>query len=204
MSDRFEFMNQNDDTLTAGLSYTDPGTDGGGANWNTAGSITLTDSLSTTGGFTFGQGAVAYVGDTALWQNRLWLQAGSGASCSEWMIQAVGSDGDVYGNTANTPGTNPWGGCGNDSDAAVLAGNGDSGWAKDQSTAEDYSYVATVLDFNAGGSAGFTTNIQHSYKNAGTTKTYVCGTLAEPVPVDSPILYNTPAVIHAGNKKGAA
>ena len=58
-----------------------------------------------------------------LWQEyQLWLQAGSGASCGEWMIQAVGSDGDVYGNTANTPGTNPQGGCGNDSDAAVLSG----------------------------------------------------------------------------------
>lgn len=184
VSDTFWFKIQNDMTITVGLSYTGPG-----SGYTPDGSIVLTDGLSANGSYDFGSGSVDYVNDTVNYQ-RYELMYGGVYSCNQYMIQAVGSDGDVYPGT-NTPPVNPWGGCRNDPLYATLAPG--ATWERDQSSAEYYSTVAQLFGFTFGGSDGFTQNVEHDYSAVGASETtYICGDANGEAPTAAPILYNTP------------
>jgi hypothetical protein len=182
VSDTFWFKNQNDMTISVGFSNSPS------SGYSFDGNIGLTNSLSANGSYTFGAGAVDYVNDTTNYQR--YEAEAEGHSCNEYMIQAVGSDADVYPGT-NTPPVNPWGGCTNDPLYATLAPGGT--WSRDQSSAESYSGIATVFGFSFGGSDGFTTDVEHDYSAQGASEyTYICGPKDGEPPTSAPILYNTP------------
>lgn len=185
VSDTFWFKTQNDMTISVGLSYNGPG-----SGYTPDGNITLTNSLSANGSDAYGSGAVNYVNDTTNYQRYQLLTNVGGHPCNQWMVQAVGSDADVYPGT-NTPPVNPWGGCRNDPLYATLAPG--ATWERDQSSAEYYSIVAQMFGFTFGGSDGFTQDIEHDYdaRGAGET-TYICGNANGEDPTQAPILYNTP------------
>ena len=63
VSDTFWFKNQNDMTISVGLSNTGPN-----SGYSYDGTIGLTNSLSANGSDTFGPGAVAYIDDTTNYQ----------------------------------------------------------------------------------------------------------------------------------------
>lgn len=184
VSDTFWFKTQNDMTISVGLSYTGPG-----SGYTPDGDITLTNGLSANGSYTFGSGAVDYVNDTTNYQ-RYELMYGGVYSCDQYMIQAVGSDADVYPGT-NTPPVNPWDGCRNDPLYATLASG--ATWERDQSSAKYYSTVAQLFGFTFGDSDGFTQDIEHNYDAVGAAETtYICGDSNGEAPTQAPILYNTP------------
>jgi hypothetical protein len=187
VSDTFEFSNQNDLSITVGLSASDP--DG---NFSASGTITLTNSLKAGGGTTFPAGTVQYADDDTVYQE----YQGDGDTCPGWplttpyKIQAVSSEDDVFHGT-NTPGVNPWGGCLKDSLHAVLPPH--SYWDYDQSKSEYYSGIASWYGFTFGGSDGFTTDVQHDYNSTSSSPTtYICGPKDGLTAPESPILYNTP------------
>ena len=89
------------------------------------------------------------------------------------------------------PPGNPWGGCAHDPLHVTLVQH--SGWERDQSQAEFYSAVATVLGFTFGGSDGFTQDVEHDYVAAPNARTtYICGDAIGQNPTHAPILYDTP------------
>ena len=187
VTDTFEYRNSNDLTISVGISARSPDGDFG-----SAGTITLTNSLSADGGETFGPGTVDYVNDTVNYQR----YEAEGISCPNgpekyaYKIQAVSTDSDVYPGL-NTPPVNPWGGCRNDPLHATLASH--ASWALDNSRAEFYSTVANLFGFTFGGSDGFTTNVEHDYNSTSSSPTtYICGPKNGLPPIDAPVLYNTP------------
>ena len=184
VSDTFWFKYQNDMTISVGLSSSPD------SGYSFDGNIGLTNSLSANGSHTFGSGSVQYVNDTTNYQ-RYELMYGGVYSCRQYMIQAVGSDADVY-QGINTPPVNPWGGCRNDPLYATLAPG--STWSRDQSSAQYYSTVASLFGFTFSGSDGFTTDVEHDYSSSGGAPetTYICGDASGEAPTQAPILYNTP------------
>lgn len=183
VSDTFENKIQNDETISVAVS------DSPTSNYTFGGSITLSNSLSITGGQTFGSGTVQYADTTGYYQR---YQADSATACgSAYKIQMTSTGGDVFHGT-NTPGVNPWGGCQGDQLRVVLQPG--ASWARDQSKAMTYSGVATFYNFSFTGTDGFTTDVQHDYvaSSGASQTTYICGTKAAPTPSSSPILYNTP------------
>ena len=105
------------------------------------------------------------------------------------MIQAVGSDADVYPGTG-TPPRSPWGSCRNDPLHVTLAPG--ATWSRDQSRAAYYSSVASLFGFTFGASDGFTTNVEHDYVSHARQTTYICGDARGEAPGLAPVLYNTP------------
>jgi hypothetical protein len=67
-----------------------------------SGTVTLTNSLSTSGYHTFTQGQVAYVGDDTIYQE----YAGCLWYAGVYYTEAVGSEDDVF-NDGGSPSTNP-------------------------------------------------------------------------------------------------
>ena len=180
LSDTFWFRHQNDETITFGYSASDPT-----GNWTEGGTISLTDSLSSNGYHTFGQGAVDYADSTYYYQR---YHDYIGECPASYEILAVGTS-TVVGPGTNTPPVNPYGGCENDPYGEAFSGN--SGWDYDVGKAETYSGIATVFGFTFGGSDGFTTDVEHDYTAAnGAATTWLCGSPGDQI-TDSPILYNT-------------
>jgi hypothetical protein len=183
VSDTFWFKNQNDMTVSVGLSNTGPN-----SGYSYDGTIQLTNSLSANGSDTFGPGSVEYIDDTTNYQ-RYELES-DGHSCRQYMVQAVGSDADVYPGTG-TPPRNPWGSCRNDPLHVTLAPG--ATWSRDQSSAAYYGSIASLFGFTFGGSDGFTTNVEHDYSALHAKQTtYICGDAKGEAPTQAPILYNTP------------
>lgn len=186
VSDTFHFKNQNDMTVSVGFSAKSPEGD-----YSSDGSIKLTNSLSASGGHTFGAGSVAYVNDTTNYQRYQGTSSCGGPIGSVvYKIQAVGTDSDVFPGT-NTPPVNPWGGCTKDPLHATLAPH--STWSLDHSSALSYDTIANLFGYTFGGSDGFTTDVEHDYSSAGASKTtYICGDARGEDPTQAPVLYNTP------------
>lgn len=177
VTDTFEFSTENDETV--GVAWDESG------QLSASGSVTLTNSLSTTGYHTFTQGQVAYVGDDTIYQE----YAGCLWFAGDYYTEAVGSEDDVF-NDGGSPGTNPWGGCENDPLHVTLQGG--SGWNSDKSTAHTYSGGVSILGVGVNTSDGFTQDVEHDYVSAeGSKTTYICAEDANVQPSAAGILYST-------------
>jgi hypothetical protein len=191
VTDTFWYRNQNDLTITVGISVTVPD-----SGYNDGGTITLTNSLQAGGSATFPAGTVTYVDDTVNYQRyeAKGITCPNGPSAYAYKVQAVSTDSDVYPGLS-TPPANPWaGGCRNDPLHVMLGGAGvKATWDLDHSSAAYYSSIANLFGFTFGGSDGFTTDVEHQYSSsASSPRTYICGPKNGLPPIDAPVLYNTP------------
>ena len=179
-TDKYEFVNQADSTISVGFSGAP------GSGFSAGGSITLTNSMGTNGGFTAGPGTIKYVDGHIYYQR---YQNNGAADCPPdlYKAQAENVVGDAYEGT-NSPKPNPWGNCSNDPHGLAKMQSHGGFFDTDLGKAEGYSGIATVWGFGFSGSTGFTTDIKHNYSDNGTVDMYVCGSKAMP---DVPVLYES-------------
>jgi len=185
LSMRWTYNSSADTTLNVGFS-----TQGPNGAWSIDGSVTVTNSLGTSGGYTASRSTTIY-SDGDMWYERL---IGGGACSGEWKTQVVSAVGDS-GEGVNSPAPNPAGTC----DPAVH--QDPLGWAQlspnngefdvDRAVAKAYSANATVFGFSFGGSTGFTNTIHHDYhyNNPGGNTIYVCGGASGNMP-NSKVIYS--------------
>jgi hypothetical protein len=182
VTDTFAFRIENDETVTAGLSYTSPK-----GNYSADGNVTITNSLSTNGSHIYGRNTDRYVNDDTIYQR--YEDEFEGHSCREYMEQAVDSEGDVI-NGSGTPKPSPQGSCRKAPLHVALEGN--ENWGSDRSKANTYSGAVTIYGLSASASDGFTQDIQHNYAASGSAKTtYICSPSRNVAPKYGPILYDT-------------
>jgi hypothetical protein len=187
VSDTFWFRDENDQTVTVGVSGSPA------KGYTVDGSVTLTDSLSADGSEQFGKAADVYVYDDALYQRyRIYIdyyRAGCRPSAYPpyYAMEAVDTEGDVYQGSGH-PGSGPWKSCRQDPYDVTLQSK--ATWSDDHSQAVTYTVAATIFDFNFSVSDGFTQDIEDDYAG-GSQTTYICGVPKGKPTKDGDILYNT-------------
>jgi hypothetical protein len=174
----FTYHTQADSSLSVGLS-----TDG--TTYSASGSVTVSNSLAATGGYTTDAGSLTYAHDDMYYGH----YTGSYWSCGATdKVQATKSTGDAFPGSGTPPGA-PWSSCHNDPNGyAKIAANGS--WDVDRARAVSYSAVATAVNFTVSGHTGYTDGIHIKLTNNGSQPTYACGTAQMP---DVPIVYNKPS-----------
>jgi hypothetical protein len=175
---RFTYKTQADSTLSVGLS-----TDG--KNYSASGSVTVSNSLGASGGYTEGKGTLTYAHDNMYFGHYIGSYWSCGASDK---VQATKSTGDSFPGSGTPPGA-PWSTCHDDPNGyAKIAANGF--WDVDRAKAVHYDAVATAFNFTVSGRTGYTDGIHIKLTNNGSQPTFACGTAQMP---DVPIVYNKPS-----------
>jgi hypothetical protein len=172
---------QADTTLSVGYSGNSP-TGGFSAN----GSLTVTNSMGSTGGFPAGPQIIRYADGHMYYQRYLFI-GGKFCPPQGYKIQVDHAVGDSFLGS-QVPPSNPYGGCaGFDPHGyAEMQANGGT-FNADRSRALGYSADATLFGFHFGGSTGFTNEILQSYTNRSGGAQFVCGTTTMP---DTPVIYS--------------
>jgi hypothetical protein len=182
VTDTFAFRIENDETVTAGLSYTSPK-----GNYSADGNVTITNSLSTNGAKIYGRNTDKYVNDDTIFQR--YEDEFEGHSCRQYMEQAVDSEGDVI-NGSGTPKPSPQGSCKKASLHVTLQGG--ASWDSDHGRDNTYSGAVTIYGLSASASDGFTRDIEHDYSAQLSAKTtYICSPRRNVAPKYGSILYDT-------------
>jgi hypothetical protein len=185
VSDRYSYSVENDETISFGISATS--SDSG---WTEAGNISMTNSLSATGGKTFGKAARAYVYTTGYYQE--YVGRGTYGGCSgndeEWEVEQVGTAADIETSGTAAPSQRS-SLCSSDSLHIALQAGAD--WASDRGVSKTYLNGVTFDGFDFNVSDGFTSHIIQQFSaSASAPTTYICG-IAGDQPTNTPILYDT-------------
>ena len=180
VTDEYTFIQEDDSTLTVGLSF-DPST-----NYSADGSITLTDSLGSTGRKTWAKGALVYV-QTLIYYQRYKNNGAISCPSTPYQVRADHAAGNV-GTGSGTPASSPWGNCTNDPNGSFRLEQ-NSGWSLDRGRSATVNGAAMYGGLDISASTGFTSHILEDYEASATAgKSYVCGSTSLP---DVPIIYNT-------------
>lgn len=174
---RFEYHTQADTTLSVGESET------GEKGWTASGSVTVTNSMGSNGGFTVGDGVLFYVDGHMYYQK----YAGTYDCPKPFKVQVDHAAGDAFEGDQN-PKPNPYGGCYGKTDPfGSVELNPHGYFDSDHSTAAGYDGAATVWGFSFSGHTGFTKDIEENYTNNDSDNQYLCGTTYMP---GVPIIYS--------------
>jgi hypothetical protein len=174
LSMRYNYHTEADSSITVGISED-------GTNWSTDGSVTVSNSIGSDGGFTAGDGTLIYV------DGHIYYQKDFGYGCPfSFIVDAVQAAGDAFEGVQG-PDANPYGGCLNDPNGLVEMQARTGTFSTDRGTAASYSAIATIWGFSFGGSTGFSSDIMQAYSNGNSGTQYLCG--AAPMP-DVPVLYS--------------
>jgi hypothetical protein len=165
-----------DNTVSVGVSAS-----GGGFNFS--GYITISNSISASGGFGRA-GFLDYV-DGHVYYGK--YQAFVGDCIWGYVIEATSSVGDAYPGS-QTPPIEPYPRCMDDPNGYAVVAPENGYWGDDRSTAYNYHGIASVFGFDFDGSDGFTSDIYESWDDHGPSPTFVCGNV-NPVQ-DSSIFYD--------------
>jgi hypothetical protein len=179
MSARYYYNTIADSSITSGISQTY------GGSWSGAGSVTVSNSLSTSGSLTGTAGYYWYMNSHVYYG---YYEIADPICGAFYITQAYNAVGDVFQGT-NKPGTNPWGSCGSDPNGfATVSAHGGT-YGTQRQTSVNYSGIASAFGFTFGGSTGYSTTNGITYTDSGASNSYVCGSST---PNSSPILYNSP------------
>jgi hypothetical protein len=182
MSDTYEYDTQADSTITIGFSESSPT-----GPWSASGSLTITNSMGTSGGWTAGRSTVIYA-DAHIYYQRYRSNDAQLCFGRVWRTQADHAAGDAFPGTRRPPGIPYQGGCRHDPNGYDTVTEHRGFWNSDTSKAAGYGGIASAWGFSFGGSTGFTKHIKDNYVNHSGVRTYVCGKARMPY---VPIIYNT-------------
>lgn len=176
----FNSNNTADNTISVGASST-----GAAGTFTGDGTVTLTNSISSGGGFEEqGNGFHKYV-DGDIYYAKYLSNGGCGPIKAQ--VRATSSVGDAFPGNQYAP-DNPYNSCVKDSNGHAVVSSNHGHWNDDRSKAYFYSAAASWLDFKFGSSDGYTSDINEGWDNDGTHATWVCGN-TDPVQ-DSSIFWN--------------
>ncbi len=180
MTARYYYENYADSTITAGLSVSNSG-------FSLAGSVSVTNSISTNATTAEGAGLHQFIDSNFLYGDFL---VSAGLCGNFYVVMPYDAIGDVF--QGNQSQENPWGSCKNDPNLGTATINSRGGtYGTHEETAENYSGIASFLGFSFGGSTGYSTTIDINWHDNGSVNTYVCGNDG---PANSAsILYNNPS-----------
>lgn len=179
MTGHYDSSNAADAVVSVGASLT-----GGSGTFSGDGSISISNSIGSGGGFK-NQGAYSWYVNGHLYYGRF---QGEGTECvAPWLLESTSSVGDAFPGTRSAP-VNPYGKCGSDPNGhATVAANGGY-WGYDYSRAHTYDGSFSWFGFGFSTSNGFTSDVQERWDNNGSPTTLVCGDV-NPVQ-DSRIFWN--------------
>ncbi|HET7012437.1 MAG TPA: hypothetical protein VFI65_00900 [Streptosporangiaceae bacterium] len=181
MSDKFEYANHADSSITIGLSASPT------SDFKAEGSGKVTNSIGTDSGFTSGPGTVIFVDAHFYYQRYIDNEVPACPETGPYKIQAVHAVGDTLQEKSKHPKGNPYHGCAHDPHGFATIHGVTGTYARDIGKAATYSAAATWLGFSFTATTGFTTDIRHKYINKSHHSQLLCGTKEMP---DVPIIYN--------------
>lgn len=182
ITDRFAFTHTDDTTITLGYSTAL------GGNYTQSSSITLSDSISATGGHTFPNATHSYVSADFYWQRYADNDAPGCDPNKKFKEQADHWAGTVYPSTKGDPGYDPFGGCLNDNTWGHTTLAPSSDFSTDRATSQTEDIGTVAYGMSIAGNAGFTNDIFQGYTSqANSPTTYLCGNYYMP---NVPVIYN--------------
>ena len=174
VSGNFNSGNTADNNITVGFSSS--GSDG---TYSVDGSVTVSNSIGTGGGFGRTGYFLRYV-DGDVYYGRF-IEA---CPASDWyFIQATSSVGDAFPGSQSPP-LEPYPSCADDPNGHAVVAAGGGHWNDDRSRAYGYTGIANLFGFKFGGSDGYTNVINEGWDDSGPDATFVCGN-KNPMPTSS-------------------
>jgi hypothetical protein len=178
----WEYSSEADSTFGVGVSNNPT------KHFSEAGSFTITNSISGSGGFTAGAGFNRFI------YGHFYRQRYAGTApqpfCSyHYKVKFVKSVGDAFSASAAAkhPPIDQYGQCSDDPNGVATMNPHTGHWDSDRGKAKTYSSAATIFNLSVSGSTGYTDDIHISYTNNTKHLEYVCGNAQLP---DAPILWS--------------
>ncbi len=181
MTEDFNYGTNADSTISVGVSKDVS------SNFTASGTLTLSNPISTSAGFTAGEGTVQHVLSQIYFQEYKDNGAPACNSNQVYKTEPAGATGSAFLSTATPPAENPYGTCTSDPYGYVTVQAKTGHWGSDFGTAETENVATTFYGMNFAATSGYSTDLYDEYHNGTPGSQFLCGTNNMP---DVHVLFN--------------